>query len=370
VNRGARRVPRSAAGEYVAPSRAPRGLPRPPRAQLLLQSRSANKLSHRVLPNRGGYPPKHRPLRRRRPRSHSAHAHVHKCPHTSCTARRTLRYEDAASERVADLRAACILEKMLRKELVLAARALAAAPLRAECTFDVFTVGGAWGVRGRGLQHNCSENYKFLSKLYFSRARFLVAPPRRTPARHAGRRADVCTPHLRPGGLVATPLRALTVLPAHFSPLFFFFYHSARHSQPIPLLFFGGGDESLEDGSKYNPAVISFIRDEYIHSQMQQRCVARAGRTPPQPPHRASARCCAAGGLGPAAASTPPQDVPSHHYQRPSRKARPITRLVARAHTSLTPPPPPPHLLLPIPLSARPSTPSTAPCASLWARGT
>jgi hypothetical protein len=59
-------------------------------------------------------------------------------------------------------------------------------------------------------------------------------------------------------------------------PPYFFFIHSARHSQPIPLLFFGGGDESLEDGSKYNPAVISFIRDEYIHSQMQQRCVARA----------------------------------------------------------------------------------------------
>lgn len=44
-----------------------------------------------------------------------------------------------------------------------------------------------------------------------------------------------------------------------------------RHPQPVPLLFFGGGDESLDDGSKYNPAVISFIRDEWIASQMQSR---------------------------------------------------------------------------------------------------
>jgi hypothetical protein len=46
---------------------------------------------------------------------------------------------------------------------------------------------------------------------------------------------------------------------------------SSRHQQPIPLLFFGGGDETLEDGSRYNPAVISFIRDEWIHRQMQER---------------------------------------------------------------------------------------------------
>jgi hypothetical protein len=46
---------------------------------------------------------------------------------------------------------------------------------------------------------------------------------------------------------------------------------SARHQQPIPLLFFGGGDETLEDGSRYNPAVISFIRDEWIYRQMQER---------------------------------------------------------------------------------------------------
>lgn len=47
-----------------------------------------------------------------------------------------------------------------------------------------------------------------------------------------------------------------------------------RHPQtPLPLLFFGGGDETLEDGSRYNPQVISFIRDEWIHAQMQARCV-------------------------------------------------------------------------------------------------
>lgn len=37
------------------------------------------------------------------------------------------------------------------------------------------------------------------------------------------------------------------------------------------MLFFGGGDETLEDGSRYNPSVISFIRDEWIHGQMQAR---------------------------------------------------------------------------------------------------
>jgi hypothetical protein len=46
---------------------------------------------------------------------------------------------------------------------------------------------------------------------------------------------------------------------------------SPRHVSPIPLLFFGGGDETGEDGTRYNPAVISFIRDEWIHNQMQQR---------------------------------------------------------------------------------------------------
>ena len=29
----------------------------------------------------------------------------------------------------------------------------------------------------------------------------------------------------------------------------------------------------MEDGSRYNPAVISFIRDEWIHGQMRERCV-------------------------------------------------------------------------------------------------
>ncbi len=43
--------------------------------------------------------------------------------------------------------------------------------------------------------------------------------------------------------------------------------------KPLPLLFFGAGDESTEDGGKYNPAVLSFIRDEWIRGQMQQRCV-------------------------------------------------------------------------------------------------
>ena len=49
--------------------------------------------------------------------------------------------------------------------------------------------------------------------------------------------------------------------------------HSPKHNEPIPLLFFSGGDEFLEDGSRYNPAVISFIRDEWIHGQMRERCV-------------------------------------------------------------------------------------------------
>lgn len=44
-----------------------------------------------------------------------------------------------------------------------------------------------------------------------------------------------------------------------------------RHPEPVPLLFFGGGDETLDDGRKYNPAVISFIRDEWIHQQMRER---------------------------------------------------------------------------------------------------
>lgn len=50
-----------------------------------------------------------------------------------------------------------------------------------------------------------------------------------------------------------------------------FFAPRPRFSSPIPLLFFGGGDESLEDGSKYNPAAISFIRDDWIFRQMRER---------------------------------------------------------------------------------------------------
>ena len=52
--------------------------------------------------------------------------------------------------------------------------------------------------------------------------------------------------------------------------------HIPRHKQPLPLLFFGGGDETQVDGSKYNPTVIQFLRDDWIHTQMQQRCVLGA----------------------------------------------------------------------------------------------
>jgi hypothetical protein len=44
-----------------------------------------------------------------------------------------------------------------------------------------------------------------------------------------------------------------------------------QFSSPIPLLFFGGGDESMEDGSKFNPAAITFIRDHWIFHQMRER---------------------------------------------------------------------------------------------------
>jgi hypothetical protein len=47
--------------------------------------------------------------------------------------------------------------------------------------------------------------------------------------------------------------------------------HIPRHKQPLPLLFFGGGDETQVDGSKYNPTVIQFLRDDYVHTQMQAR---------------------------------------------------------------------------------------------------
>jgi hypothetical protein len=44
-------------------------------------------------------------------------------------------------------------------------------------------------------------------------------------------------------------------------------------NSPVPLLFFGGGDETLENGSRYNPSVISFIRDEWLYRQAKLRCV-------------------------------------------------------------------------------------------------
>jgi hypothetical protein len=41
---------------------------------------------------------------------------------------------------------------------------------------------------------------------------------------------------------------------------------------PLPQLFFSSdGDEFNEDGTRYNPLVVSLIRDEWIHGQMQQR---------------------------------------------------------------------------------------------------
>lgn len=52
---------------------------------------------------------------------------------------------------------------------------------------------------------------------------------------------------------------------------------SSRRSSPLHTLFYGG-DETLEDGSRYNPQVMSFIRDEWIYEQMQQRCVGTVGR--------------------------------------------------------------------------------------------
>ena len=53
--------------------------------------------------------------------------------------------------------------------------------------------------------------------------------------------------------------------------------HIPRHPAPLPLLFFGGGDEQLGDGSRYNPTVIQFLRDDWVHRQLQERCVWRAG---------------------------------------------------------------------------------------------
>ena len=44
-----------------------------------------------------------------------------------------------------------------------------------------------------------------------------------------------------------------------------------RHQQPLPLLFFGGGDEQSSDGSRYNPTVIQFLKDDWVHKQLQLR---------------------------------------------------------------------------------------------------
>jgi hypothetical protein len=47
----------------------------------------------------------------------------------------------------------------------------------------------------------------------------------------------------------------------------------SRHHQPLPLLFFGGGDEILDNGARYNPTVIQFLRDDWTHRQLQERSV-------------------------------------------------------------------------------------------------
>lgn len=56
--------------------------------------------------------------------------------------------------------------------------------------------------------------------------------------------------------------------------------YSARHAEPLPLLFFSAADEFANDGSRYNPAVMSFIRDEWIYQQMRERCVPRLSGRP------------------------------------------------------------------------------------------
>jgi hypothetical protein len=65
--------------------------------------------------------------------------------------------------------------------------------------------------------------------------------------------------------LANSPFRGITA-PSAFSPL-------CSANSPVPLLFFGGGDETLENGSRYNPSVISFIRDEWLYRQAKLRCV-------------------------------------------------------------------------------------------------
>ena len=50
---------------------------------------------------------------------------------------------------------------------------------------------------------------------------------------------------------------------------------SSHNGEPLPLLFFSSADEFTSDGSRYNPAVMSFIRDEWIYKQMRERYVDR-----------------------------------------------------------------------------------------------
>jgi hypothetical protein len=99
--------------------------------------------------------------------------------------------------------------------------------------------------------------------------------------------------------------------------------HIPRHKRPLPVLFFGGGDEQLGDGSRYNPTVIQFLRDDWVHQQLQERC---GGQHPPS--------------FCPLWASPLTRRRPAHP---------PHTRRRA---------------------AGRPSSQSTARCASLWARGT
>jgi hypothetical protein len=47
---------------------------------------------------------------------------------------------------------------------------------------------------------------------------------------------------------------------------------SSSAAAPLPQLFFGSsGDEVGADGARYNPQVMSFVRDEWVHAQMAGR---------------------------------------------------------------------------------------------------
>ena len=64
----------------------------------------------------------------------------------------------------------------------------------------------------------------------------------------------------------------------------------------MPSMFFDEGVER-EDGRKYNPQVMSFIRDDWILRRMQQRCVRLPNHATPRqyPPARQAdaAHACA-----------------------------------------------------------------------------